>query len=165
VTTTPLAASLDPDRLAPEPTNPAVGDVMRDEVVFCLPSTPADAIAKLMADNDLTEIAVLLDRRPVGFVAAGDILDRLVKGDIVIAGSDLAMRPPVTEVQARDLLRTPPLLVDEHQRVGEVIEVMARQGRGLALVMHEDETPVGMLTAVEVGEYAATLLEPEAARG
>jgi CBS domain-containing protein len=141
-----------------------VSDLMRDEVVFCLPSTPADAVAKLMADNDLIELPVLLDRRPVGYVTADDILARLAEGAIVVAGSDFAVRPPVTEVQARHLLRTPPLLVDEHQRVGEVIELMSRQRRSVALVMHEDETPVGMLTPTEVGAYAALVAEAGAVR-
>lgn len=126
---------------------------MRDEVVFCLPSTPLDAIAKLMADNELAEIAVLLDRRPVGYVHQDDILDRLVAGDIVLAGSDVATRPPVTTVLASDILRTPPLLVDESQQVREVAAVMADQGRQVALVMHEDETPVGMVTARELADH------------
>jgi CBS domain-containing protein len=126
---------------------------MRDEVVFCLPSTPVDAIAKLMADNELTEIPVLLDRRPVGYIHKDDILDRLVAGDVVIAGSDLAMRPPTTIVQARDILRSPVLLADERQQVREVAAVMAQQRRQLALVMHEDETPVGMLTARELADH------------
>ncbi len=153
MTTTPVAASLDPDRLAPDAGNPAVADVMRDEVVFCLPSTGVDAIAKLMADNELTEVPVLLDRRPVGFVHQDDILDQLVAGTVVIAGSDVAMRPPATSVQARDILRTPPLLVDEHQQLREVAAVMAQQGRQVALVMHEDETPVGMVTPSELADH------------
>jgi CBS domain-containing protein len=159
LTTIPVAASLDPDRLAPDAGNPSVASVMRDEVVFCLPSTPVDAIAKLMADNELTEIPVLLDRRPVGYVRQEDILDRLVVGDVVIAGSDFAMRPPTTVVQARDILRTPPLLADERQQVGEVAAVMAQLGRQVALVMHEDETPVGMLTARELADHL--LAHPE----
>jgi CBS domain-containing protein len=159
LSTTPVAASLDPDRLAPDAGNPAVADVMRDEVVFCLPSTPVDAIAKLMADNELSEIPVLLDRRPVGYVQQDDILDRLVAGDVVIAGSDVGMRPPITVVQARDILRTPPLLADERQQVREVAAVMAQQGRQVALVMHEDETPVGMLTARELADHL--LAHPE----
>ncbi|MBJ7608825.1 MAG: CBS domain-containing protein [Candidatus Dormibacteraeota bacterium] len=157
----PVAASLDPDRLAPDAANPVVADVMRDEVVFCLPSTPVDAIAKLMADNELVEIPVLLDRRPVGYVRQGDILDRLVVGDVAIAGSDVAMRPPTTVVQARDILHTPPLLADERQQVREVASLMAQQGRQLALVMHEDDTPVGMLTARELADHL--LAHPEIA--
>ena len=153
MSTSPIAASLDPDRLAPDADNPVVADVMRDEVVFCLPSTPVDAIAKLMADNELTEIPVLLDRRPVGYVRQDDILDRLVAGDVVIAGSDVGMRPPSTVVQARDILRTPPLLADERQQVREVAALMAQQGRQLALIMHEDETPVGMLTSRELADH------------
>ncbi len=148
-------SSLDPDRLAPDASDPSVSAVMRDEVVFCLPSTPVDAVAKLMADNDLDEVAVLIDRRPVGYVVAEDIVQRLAQGRIALAGSDFAVRPSTTEVQARELLRTPPLLVDEHQRVGEVIAVMAGQRRRLALVMHEDETPVGMLTPLEVAGHLA----------
>lgn len=150
-------ASLDPDRLAPDEENPRVADVMRPEVVFCLPSTPADAIAKLMADNDLSEIPVIIDRRPVGYVEAGDILDRLAAGDVEIRGSDFAMRPPVTEVLARDLIRGPLLVVDEHQRIGEAGSLMRQRGRRLALVMHEDETAVGMLTPREL---AAVLADP-----
>ncbi len=153
MTTQSVAASLDPDRLAPDASNPAVADVMRDEVVFCLPSTPLDAIAKLMADNELTEIPVLLDRRPLGYVSQDDILDRLVSGDVIVAGSDVATRPPVTVVQALDVLRTPPLLADERQQVREVAAVMAQQGRQVALVMHEDETPVGMLTPRELADH------------
>ena len=148
-------SSLDPDRLAPDASDPSVSAVMRDEVVFCLPSTPVDAVAKLMADNDLDEVPVLIDRRPVGYVVAEDIVARLAEGRIVLAGSDFAVRPSITEVQAREVLRTPPLLVDEHQRVGEVIAVMAGQRRRLALVMHEDETPVGMLTPLEVAGHLA----------
>jgi len=53
------ASLLDPARVAPEPANPAVADLMRDEVVFCLPSTPVDAVAKLMSDNDINEVVVL----------------------------------------------------------------------------------------------------------
>jgi CBS domain-containing protein len=159
LSTTPVAASLDPDRLAPDAGNPAVAGVMRDEVVFCLPSTPIDAIAKLMADNELTEVPVLLDRRPVGYVHQDDILDRLVAGAVVIAGSDVATRPPVTSVQASDVLRTPPLLADEHQQVREVAALMAQQGRQVALVMHEDETAVGMLTARELADHL--LAHPE----
>ncbi len=96
MTSTPVAASLDPDRLAPEADDPEVGTVMRDEVVFCLPSTPADAIAKLLGDNILSELVVLVDRRPVGYVAKEDIIDHLVEGDIMVAGSDFAVRPPST---------------------------------------------------------------------
>jgi len=150
-----LAQSIDPDTLALDAADPAVQDVMRDEIVFCLPSTPLDAVAKLMADNALSEIVVMLDRRPVGYLREDDIVERLVAGEVVMTGSDFAMRPPVTELQARDIIRTPPLLVDEHQRVSEAVAVMASHGRDLAVVMHDDETPVGMLTPVEVAAQLA----------
>jgi CBS domain-containing protein len=150
-------ARLDPDRLAPDAANPLVASVMRDEVVFCLPSTPIDAVAKLMADNDLAEIPVLIDRRPVGYVAARDIVHRLVAGDVVVAGSDL-VRPAVTEVMARDVLRTPSLLVDEKDRLLDVLASMRQRERQTALVMHEDERPVGMVTAREVAAHLARQL-------
>jgi CBS domain-containing protein len=134
---------------------------MRDEVVFCLPSTPVDAIAKLMADNALSEIVVLLDRRPVGYVRQEDIIDRLVDGDVVIAGSDFAVRPPTTDALARDVLQPQPLLVDEHQRVSDVVALMGQRGRRLAIVMHEDENAVGMVTPREVADHALTLQPQE----
>ena len=157
MTSAPVAASVDPDRLAPDASDPEVAGVMRDEVVFCLPSTPVDAVAKLLADNALAEIVVLLDRRPVGFVRQEEILDRFVAGDVVIAGSDFAVRPPVTDILARDVLLPSPLLVDEHQRVSEVVALMAGQQRRLAVVMHEDETVVGMVTEREIAAHAAAL--------
>lgn len=135
---------------------------MRDEVVFCLPSTAIDAIAKLMVDNDLSELPVLIDRRPVGYVAARDLVERYVDGDIEIGGSDL-MRLQPTSVLARDVLRQPPLLVDEHSPIDEVVAVMRDQSRTLALVMHEDEQPVGMLTLREVAAHAARRLAASAA--
>jgi CBS domain-containing protein len=159
VTSEPLTASLDPDRLAPEPGDPEVGSVMRSEVVFCLPSTPADAIAKLLADNILSEIVVLVDRRPVGYVAKEDVIDHLIAGDIVVSGSDFAVRPPSTNVQARDMLRQSPLLVDEHQRLSEVVALMAHHERRLAIVTHEDETVVGMVTPRELADFALSRRE------
>ena len=159
---TSTLSTLDPDRLAPDAANPAVSSVMRDEVVFCLPSTPIDAVAKLLFDNDLREIAVLLDRRPVGYVCVEDIIGLVHDAKVVLSGSDFAARPPSTEAQAHHILRTPMLTVDEHQRLGEVASVMKQNQRRTALVMHEDETPVGMLTAREL---AAFLIAPRSANG
>ncbi len=153
MTSASLSNSLDPDRLAPDAGDPEVGSVMRDEVVFCLPSTPADAIAKLLADNVLSEIVVLVDRRPIGYVTKEDVIGRLIAGDIMVAGSDFAVRPPSTAVQARNLLHASPLLVDEHQRVSEVVSLMALQERRLAIVTHEDETVVGMITPRELADF------------
>ncbi len=126
---------------------------MREEVVFCLPSTPIDAIAKLLADNELPEIVVLLDQFPVGYVATHDILDRLIAGDVLIAGSDFAFRPSKTEVVASDVMRRPALQVDETRRVSEVVALMAQHGRQLALVLHENATPVGMFTARDLADF------------
>jgi CBS domain-containing protein len=130
-----------------------VSDVMRDEVAFCLPSTPIDAVAKLMSDNDLREISVMLDRRPIGYVRSEDVVELLGDGRVVVSGSDFAARPPATEARVADIMRTPPLLVDEKQVLAEVVAVMHQSARRTALVMHDDETPVGMLTAREVAEF------------
>lgn len=157
-----LTATLDPHRLAPDAADPPVAAIMRDEVDFCLPSTPIDAVSKLMADNTLSEIVVLLDRRPVGYVRQEDILDRLVAGDVVITGSDFAMRPPTTDVLARDVLRAQPLLVDENQRASEVVELMAQKARRLAVVMHEDETPIGVVTPREIADHLLTMEQADA---
>jgi CBS domain-containing protein len=151
------SAALDPARIAPDAGNPAVRSVMRDEVVFCLPSTPIDAVAKLLADNDLSELPVLIDRRPVGYVVSRDIVAHLVEGNVAVAGSD-TVRPSVTDVIARDILRTPPLLVDESAQLWEVVAVMRQQQRQTALVMHEDERPVGMLTVREIATHLARQL-------
>ena len=157
MTDSELTAVLDPNSLAPDAADPPVATIMRDEVDFCLPSTPIDAVAKLMADNTLSEIVVLLDRRPVGYVRQEDVVDRLVAGDVVITGSDFAMRPPTTDVLARDVLRPQPLLVDENQRASEVIELMAQTARRLAVVMHEDETPIGVVTPREIADHVLAL--------
>lgn len=151
-------SAVDPARIAPDAANPGVAEVMRREVVFCLPSTPIDALAKLMADNDITEIPVLIDRRPVGYVNSRDILEHLVEGDVQLAGSDLVRQSDV-EVLARDILRTPTLLVDENAQLLEVIALMRQSQRTTALVMHEDESPVGMVTVREVAAHLSRSLE------
>ena len=46
-----------------------------------------------------------------------------------------------------------PLLVDEKQRVSEVVELMAQHGRRLAVVMHDDETPIGVVTPREIADH------------
>jgi CBS domain-containing protein len=145
---------LDPASLAPDAADPEVRDLMRPEVVFCLPSTPIDAVAKLMADNELTEVPVLIDLRPVGYVTAADVVEQFVEGGVELGGSDV-VRPQPTAVMARDILRHPPVLVDERTRIGEVVAMMRAQGRTLALVMHEDSRPVGMLTVREIAAHAA----------
>jgi CBS domain containing-hemolysin-like protein len=110
----------------------------------------------LLADNILSEIVVLVDRRPVGYVAKEDIIGHLIAGDIVVSGSDFAVRPPSTNVQARNMLRQSPLLVDEHQRLSEVVALMAQHERRLAIVTHEDETVVGMVTPRELADFVLT---------
>jgi CBS domain-containing protein len=155
-------SAVDPARVAPDAANPAVAEVMRDEVVFCLPSTPLDAVAKLMADNELTEICVLIDRRPVGYVRSRDVLEKLVDGNLLLSGSDLVRQQHV-DVLARDVLRTPPLLVDEHDQLAEVVALLRGRGRDTALVMHDDERPVGMITVREIAAHAARQLAGERA--
>lgn len=150
---------LDPARIAHLPGDPAVREVMRPEVVYCLPSTSLDAVAKLMADNDLREIPVLIDRRPVGYVDSRDVLEQLVAGRVLLAGSDL-VRQQFVDVSARDVIRTPVLRVDEATPLSEVLDLVRRFRRQTALVMHEDDVPVGMLTAREIAQY---LLEQRAA--
>ena len=73
-----------------------------------------------------------------------------------MSGSDFAVRPPSTSVQARNMLHQSPLLVDEHQRLSEVVAMMANQERRLAVVTHEDETVVGMVTPRELADFALT---------
>jgi CBS domain-containing protein len=145
---------LDPARLAPDASNPSVSDVMRPEVVFCLPSTPLDAVAKLMADNDLTEIPVLIDRRPVGYVVSRDILAQYVEGRIEVGGSDL-VRQTFVAANAADVVRQPPLLVDRAEPLEDVVRAMRRQGHTTALVMYDDDHPIGMVTVREIAAFAA----------
>ena len=64
----------------------------------------------------------------------------------------------LAEVLARDVLRTPPLLVDENSLLGEAVAVLRQAGRQLALVMHEDTSPVGMITVREIAAHAAERL-------
>ena len=52
------------------------------------------------------------------------------------------------------MLRQSPLLVDEHQRLSEVVALMAQHERRLAIVTHEDETVVGMVTPRELADFA-----------
>src|SRR3982074_974204 len=118
---------LDPALLAPDANNPSVGDLMRPEVVFCLPSTPLDAVAKLMADNDLTEIPVLIDRRPVGYVVSRDIVAEHGGCRVQPTGSDV-MRQTFVVAHARDVIPPAPLLVDRAEPIQDVVTAMRRQG-------------------------------------
>lgn len=156
-----VLTGLDPDRLAPSKANPSVREVMRNEVVYCLPSTPIDAVAKLLADNELDELPMIIDHQIVGYVTARDILQRLAANEISLAGSDFAVRAPVTEVMAADLLRSPALLVDEKQLLGDVVATLQQQQRAVAVVMHEDEIPVGLITAKEVIAFTAEAVHGE----
>src|SRR5438552_4856319 len=66
-----------------------VEQAMSSQFAFCFPNTSLAQAARMMAQNRVTELPVIVDHRCLGYVSYLDILDRYVKGLIDARAADI----------------------------------------------------------------------------
>jgi len=109
---------------------------MSSQFAFCFPSTSLAQAARMMAQNQVYELPVIVDQRSLGYLSYLDILQRYVRGQL--AG------------RAADLVRTPLPEVRPELRLSEAIRLLEESGRQLVLVTTSAGMPIGALTVRDV---------------
>jgi predicted transcriptional regulator len=113
-----------------------VEQAMSSQFAFCFPNTSLAQAARMMAQNRVTELPVIVDQRCLGYVSYLDILQRYVKG--------------LLGARAADIVRTPLPEVRPDVPVSEAVRLLRESGRQLVLVTTSAGMPVGALTARDV---------------
>jgi len=109
---------------------------MSAEFPFCFPNTPLAQAARMMAQNRVHELPVIVDQRCLGYVSYLDILQRYVKARL--------------DGRAADIIRTPLPEVRPRTPVAEAARVMRETGRQLVLVTTPEGMPLGALTVKDL---------------
>jgi CBS domain-containing protein len=118
-----------------------VEQAMSSQFAFCFPSTSLAQAARMMAQNRVYELPVIVDQRCLGYISYLDILQRYVRGQL--AG------------RAADLVRTPLPEVRPDLRLSEAARVLEETGRQLVLVTTAAGMPIGALTVRDVTRVMA----------
>ena len=118
-----------------------VEQAMSSQFAFCFPNTSLAQAARMMAQNRVMELPVIVDQRCLGYVSYLDILQRYVKG---LLGD-----------RAADIVRTPLPEVRPDVPVSEAVRLLRESGRQLVLVTTSAGMPVGALTARDVSRVRA----------
>jgi CBS domain-containing protein len=113
-----------------------VEQAMSGQFAFCFPSTSLAQAARMMAQNRVYELPVIVDQRSLGYVSYLDILQRYVS-------SQLGAR-------AADIVRTPLPEVRPEAPLAEAVRLLRESGRQVILVTTPAGMPVGALTARDV---------------
>ena len=119
-----------------------VEQAMSGQFAFCFPNTSLAQAARMMAQNRVTELPVIVDQRSLGYVSYLDILQRYVKAQLGARAADI-IRAPLPEVRP-DL----PL--------GDAVAVLRDSGRQLLLVTTSAGMPIGALTVRDVSRAMGT---------
>src|SRR2546430_13577683 len=75
-----------------------VEQAMSGQFAFCFPSTGLAQAARMMAQNRVIELPVIVDQRCLGYVSYLDILQRYVRAQLDVRTADL-VRTPLPEVR------------------------------------------------------------------
>ena len=109
---------------------------MSAQFAFCFPNTSLPQAARMMAQNRVYELPVIVDQRCLGYVSYLDILQRYVRGNLA--------------ARAADLVRTPLPEVRPEMALSEAVRLLAESGRQLVLVTTPAGMPIGALTTRDV---------------
>lgn len=109
---------------------------MSAEFPFCFPNTTLAQAARMMAQNRVHELPVIVDQRCLGYVSYLDILQRYVKARL--------------DGRATDIIRTPLPEVRPRTPLSEAVGIMRSTGRQLVLVTTPEGMPLGALTVKDL---------------
>jgi CBS domain-containing protein len=109
---------------------------MSTEFPFCFPNTTLAQAARMMAQNRVHELPVIVDQRCLGYVSYLDILQRYVKARL--------------DGRATDIIRTPLPEVRPRTPLSEAVEILRNTGRRLVLVTTPEGMPLGALTVKDL---------------
>lgn len=114
---------------------------MSGQFAFCFPNTSLAQAARMMAQNRVYELPVIVDQRSLGYVSYLDILQRYVRTQL--------------DARAADLVRTPLPEVRPDFPLADAVRVLRESGRQVILVTTPAGMPVGALTVRDVSRVMA----------
>ena len=118
-----------------------VEQAMSGQFAFCFPNTSLAQAARMMAQNRVYELPVIVDQRSLGYVSYLDILQRYVRTQL--------------DARAADLVRTPLPEVRPDLPLADAVRVLRESGRQVILVTTPAGMPVGALTVRDVSRVMA----------
>src|SRR5258708_40332660 len=118
-----------------------VEQAMSGQFAFCFPSASLAQAARMMAQNRVYELPVIVDQRSLGYVSYLDILQRYVRAQL--------------DARAADLVRTPLPEVRPDLPLTDAVRLLRESGRQVILVTTSAGMPVGALTARDVSRAMA----------
>ena len=118
-----------------------VEQAMSGQFAFCFPNTSLAQAARMMAQNRVYELPVIVDQRSLGYVSYLDILQRYVRTQL--------------DARAADLVRTPLPEVRPDLPLADAVRVLRESGRQVILVTTPAGMPVGALTLRDVSRVMA----------
>ena len=118
-----------------------VEQAMSGQFAFCFPNTSLAQAARMMAQNRVYELPVIVDQRSLGYVSYLDILQRYVRAQL--------------DARAADMVRTPLPEVRPDMPLTEAVRLLRESGRQVILVTTSAGMPVGALTARDVSRVMA----------
>ena len=118
-----------------------VEQAMSGQFAFCFPSTSLAQAARMMAQNRVYELPVIVDQRCLGYVSYLDILQRYVKAQLGVRAADI-VRSPLPEVRPET-------------RLSEAVRLLRESGRQVILVTTSAGMPVGAVTVRDVSRVMA----------
>lgn len=118
-----------------------VEQAMSGQFAFCFPNTSLAQAARMMAQNRVNELPVIVDQRSLGYVSYLDILQRYVRTQL--------------DARAADLVRTPLPEVRPDLPLADAVRVLRESGRQVILVTTPAGMPVGALTVRDVSRVMA----------
>ncbi|NOZ76402.1 MAG: CBS domain-containing protein [Euryarchaeota archaeon] len=121
-------------------TYPAVSSIMTRDVVTIPPDKTAEDAAYVMGMEDVSSVVVTEDKRPIGILTKGDLVDRIIK-----EGRD----PRATRVE--EVMSRPVITVGPSTSVIDASKIMKREGIA-RLVITEGGVVRGILTVTDFAE-------------
>jgi CBS domain-containing protein len=123
-----------------------IRNIMSAQPVCCLPSTPVEDVARLMAEHDCGEIPVV-DQQGV---PVGTVTDRDIACRVVATGKE--PRTPV-----REAMSTPPITVAADTGIEDCCLVMQQHQIRRVLVVDEKGACCGVVAQADVARQAPEL--------
>jgi predicted transcriptional regulator len=118
-----------------------VEQAMSGQFAFCFPNTSLAQAAKMMAQNRVYELPVIVDQRSLGYISYLDILQRYVKAQL--------------GVRAADIIRSPLPEVRPELPLNDAVRILRESGRQLILVTTSTGMPLGALTVRDLSRALA----------
>lgn len=115
-----------------------VKDIMTEDVVTVTPETSVYVVARIMADEGVGSVVVVVGEKPVGIITERDMVRKV-----------LAVGLSPKRTPAEQIMSSPVVVVGENTSLHEAIEIMA-QNRIRRLLVVRGEKLVGVVSVTDI---------------